>query len=74
MFIIFFLYKYTNNDHIQEVLSGETLSLRYLDTITILLKYCCTKSIDKRETQAVIVDAIATLGYFCNNNRKNQVC
>lgn len=55
------------------MLSQESLSLQFLDVVTILLKYCGPKSNEKGETQAVIVDLIATLGFFCANNEKNQV-
>uniref|UniRef100_W4VRF2 Cyclic nucleotide-binding domain-containing protein n=1 Tax=Corethrella appendiculata TaxID=1370023 RepID=W4VRF2_9DIPT len=56
----------------QEVLAGEYLSLKFLDVITILLKYCGPKSDEKGETQAVIIDLIRTLGFFCANNKNNQ--
>ncbi|XP_055847204.1 S phase cyclin A-associated protein in the endoplasmic reticulum [Episyrphus balteatus] len=58
----------------QEVLSGESLSLKFLDVVTILLKYCGNKcSANKNsETQAVIIDLIATIGFFCANNKKHQ--
>lgn len=57
----------------QEVLSEEGLSLKFLDVVTILLKYCGPKCHVKGETQAVIIDLIATLGFFCANNKRNQV-
>lgn len=41
--------------------------------VSILLKYCGPKSHQKGETQAVIVDLVATLGFFCANNETNQV-
>ncbi|XP_055686257.1 S phase cyclin A-associated protein in the endoplasmic reticulum [Lutzomyia longipalpis] len=56
----------------QKVLSEEVISLKFLDIIAILLKYCGPKSDVKGETQAVIVDLLSTLGYFCVNNSKNQ--
>lgn len=58
----------------QEVLSGESLSMKFLDVVTILLKYCGSKCTinEKSETQAVIIDLIATLGFFSANNKKNQ--
>lgn len=58
----------------QEVLSGESLCLKFLDVVTILLKYCGNKcSANKNsETQAVIIDLIATIGFFCANNKKHQ--
>lgn len=59
--------------YLQLVLSQEALSLQFLDVVTILLKYCGPKSNEKGETQAVIVDLVATLGFFCANNKKNQV-
>lgn len=40
--------------------------------VTILLKYCGPKATEKGETQAVIIDLIGTLGYFCVNNKQNQ--
>ena len=46
--------------------------MKYLDVVTILLKYCGPKATEKGETQAVIIDLIATLGYFCANNKQNQ--
>uniref|UniRef100_A0A1B0DPD9 Uncharacterized protein n=1 Tax=Phlebotomus papatasi TaxID=29031 RepID=A0A1B0DPD9_PHLPP len=54
------------------ILSEEVISLKFLDIITILLKYCGPKSNEKGETQAVIVDLLSTLGYFCVNNSRNQ--
>lgn len=47
--------------------------MQFLDVVTILLKYCGPKSSEKGETQAVIVDLVATLGFFCANNKQNQV-
>lgn len=58
---------------LQTILSEEVISLKFLDIITILLKYCGPKSNEKGETQAVIVDLLSTLGYFCVNNSRNQV-
>ncbi|XP_013104459.2 S phase cyclin A-associated protein in the endoplasmic reticulum [Stomoxys calcitrans] len=58
----------------QEVMSSEAISLKFLDVITILLKYCgnkCTAA-KNSETQAVIIDLIATIGFFCANNKQNQ--
>lgn len=57
----------------QLILSQEALSLQFLDVVSILLKYCGPKSHQKGETQAVIVDLVATLGFFCANNERNQV-
>lgn len=59
---------------LQEVLSEESLALKLLDVVTILLKYCSPKCHEKGETQTVIVDMIATLGFLCANNKLNQVC
>lgn len=39
----------------------------------MLLKYCGPKCIEKSETSRVIVDVIAVIGFFCANNKKNQV-
>lgn len=47
--------------------------MKFLDVVTILIKYCGPKSSEKGETQAVIIDLIATLGFFCANNTTNQV-
>lgn len=58
---------------LQSILSEESLSLQFLDVVTILLKYCSPKSSENGETQAVIVDLVATLGFFCANNKQNQV-
>lgn len=58
----------------QSILGQESLSLQFLDVVTILLKYCGPKSSEKGETQAVVVDLVATLGFFCANNKPNQVC
>lgn len=57
----------------QSIMSQESLSLQFLDVVTILLKYCGPKSSENTETQAVIVDLVATLGFFCANNKQNQV-
>ncbi|KAI9586252.1 hypothetical protein GQX74_002099 [Glossina fuscipes] len=57
-----------------EVLSGEAISLKFLDVVTILLKYCgikCTAA-KNSETQAVLIDLIASIGFFCANNKQNQ--
>uniref|UniRef100_W8AU12 S phase cyclin A-associated protein in the endoplasmic reticulum n=2 Tax=Ceratitis capitata TaxID=7213 RepID=W8AU12_CERCA len=58
----------------QDVMSSETLSLKFLDVVTILLKYCGNKcsAAKNSETQAVIIDLIATIGFLCANNKKNQ--
>lgn len=54
-------------------MSQESLSLQFLDVATILLKYCGPKTSENAETQAVIVDLVATLGFFCANKKENQV-
>lgn len=59
--------------YFQEILSEEPLSLQFFDVVTILLKYCVPKCHEKGETQAVIIDLIATLGFYCANNKNNQV-
>lgn len=41
--------------------------------MSVLLKYCGPKCIEKSETSRVIVDVIAIIGFFCANNKKNQV-
>ncbi|XP_062545651.1 uncharacterized protein LOC134212117 [Armigeres subalbatus] len=56
----------------QDVLSEENLSFKFLDVVSILLQYCVPKSEEKGETQAVIIDLIATLGFFCANNKISQ--
>lgn len=56
----------------QSILNEEVLALKYLDVVTILLKYCGPKSGEPGETQAVIIDLIGTLGFFCVNNKGNQ--
>ncbi|KFB48137.1 AGAP010207-PA-like protein [Anopheles sinensis] len=56
----------------QAVLTERNLSLRFLDVISILLQYCVPKADIKSETQTVIIDLIATLGFFCANNKSNQ--
>lgn len=56
------------------MLGDETLAFQLLDVARVLLTYCGPKAAaDKGETSAVIVDLIATLGFFCANNPKNQV-
>ncbi|XP_053693788.1 S phase cyclin A-associated protein in the endoplasmic reticulum [Sabethes cyaneus] len=56
----------------QGVLTEENLSFKFLDVVSILLQYCVPKAEEKGETQAVIIDLIATLGFFCANNKINQ--
>lgn len=58
---------------LQNVLAAEKLTFKFLDVVTILLNYCCPKLQENKETKAVITDLIKTLGYFCANNKKNQV-
>ncbi|XP_031635291.1 uncharacterized protein LOC116348431 [Contarinia nasturtii] len=59
-------------DVFQSIMGQESLLLQYLDVVTILLKYCGPKTNENRETQAVIVDLVATLGFLCANNKQNQ--
>ncbi|XP_052865841.1 S phase cyclin A-associated protein in the endoplasmic reticulum [Anopheles cruzii] len=56
----------------QAVLTQQTVSLKFLDVISILLQYCVPKADVKSETQTVIIDLTATLGFFCANNKTNQ--
>ncbi|XP_055381658.1 S phase cyclin A-associated protein in the endoplasmic reticulum [Condylostylus longicornis] len=59
----------------QSVLTAESLiSMKYLDVVSMLLKYCGPKCLgfDNNECQAMLVDLIASLGFFCANNDKNQ--
>ncbi|XP_065355667.1 S phase cyclin A-associated protein in the endoplasmic reticulum [Calliphora vicina] len=58
----------------QEVMSSEAISLKFLDVVQILLKYCGnqTTAAKNSETQAVLIDLIATIGFFCANNKQNQ--
>lgn len=57
----------------QDVLSDEALAFQLLDVATVLLTYCGPKAADNSESSAVIVDLIATLGFYCSNNARNQV-
>ncbi|XP_053672123.1 S phase cyclin A-associated protein in the endoplasmic reticulum [Anopheles nili] len=61
-----------NVEAFQAVLIEQQLSLKFLDVISILLQYCVPKADVKSETQTVIIDLIATLGFFCANNKLNQ--
>uniref|UniRef100_A0A182P8C3 PUL domain-containing protein n=1 Tax=Anopheles epiroticus TaxID=199890 RepID=A0A182P8C3_9DIPT len=61
-----------NVETFQAVLEEQNLSLKFLDVISILLQYCVPKADVKSETQTVIIDLIATLGFFCANNKINQ--
>ncbi|XP_052893731.1 S phase cyclin A-associated protein in the endoplasmic reticulum [Anopheles moucheti] len=61
-----------NIEAFQAVLIEQNLSLKFLDVISILLQYCVPKADIKSETQTVIIDLIATLGFFCANNKINQ--
>uniref|UniRef100_A0A182M5U7 Uncharacterized protein n=1 Tax=Anopheles culicifacies TaxID=139723 RepID=A0A182M5U7_9DIPT len=62
-----------NLEAFQAVLIEQNLSLKFLDVISILLQYCVPKADVKSETQTVIIDLIATLGFFCANNKINQL-
>lgn len=55
------------------MLSDESLAFQLLDVATVLLTYCGPKATDKGETSALIVDLIATLGFYSANNTTNQV-
>lgn len=46
--------------------------MKYLDVVTILLKYCGPKATVKGESQAVIIDLIGSVGFFCANNKRSQ--
>uniref|UniRef100_A0A182N8P8 PUL domain-containing protein n=1 Tax=Anopheles dirus TaxID=7168 RepID=A0A182N8P8_9DIPT len=61
-----------NVEAFQTVLIEQDLTLKFLDVISILLQYCVPKADVKSETQTVIIDLIATLGFFCANNKINQ--
>ncbi|XP_049536689.1 S phase cyclin A-associated protein in the endoplasmic reticulum [Anopheles darlingi] len=56
----------------QAVLMDHTVTLKFLDVISILLQYCIPKADVKSETQTVIIDLTAALGFFCANNKINQ--
>uniref|UniRef100_A0A2M3Z3B0 Putative s phase cyclin a-associated protein in the endoplasmic reticulum isoform x1 n=1 Tax=Anopheles braziliensis TaxID=58242 RepID=A0A2M3Z3B0_9DIPT len=56
----------------QTVLMDHTVTLKFLDVVSILLKYCVPKADIKSETQTVIIDLTAALGFFCANNKINQ--
>uniref|UniRef100_A0A2M4AFU4 Putative s phase cyclin a-associated protein in the endoplasmic reticulum isoform x1 n=1 Tax=Anopheles triannulatus TaxID=58253 RepID=A0A2M4AFU4_9DIPT len=56
----------------QAVLMDHTVTLKFLDVISILLQYCIPKADIKSETQTVIIDLTAALGFFCANNKINQ--
>lgn len=62
----------TQLDLLQAILSEEVLALKFLDVVTILLKYCAPKATEKGETQAVIIDLVGTIGFFCVNHKANQ--
>lgn len=51
------------------------MTFKFLDVVTILLNYCGPKlaESDNKEMKAVIRDLIVIIGYFCANNRRNQV-
>lgn len=49
--------------------------LKFLDVAAVLFKYCanCDLSIINSESQAVVIDLIASIGFLCVKNTKNQV-
>lgn len=51
------------------------ISLKFFDVAALLLKYCANgDAINKNsESQAVVIDLIASIGFLCVNNTKNQV-
>lgn len=51
------------------------MTFKFLDVVTILLNYCGPKLVESenKEMKAVIRDLIIIIGYFCANNRRNQV-
>lgn len=51
------------------------MTFKFLDVVTILLNYCGPKlsESEDKEMKAVIRDLVIILGYFCANNRRNQV-
>lgn len=51
------------------------MTFKFLDVVTILLNYCGPKlaESENKEMKAVIRDLIVIIGYFCANNRRNQV-
>lgn len=51
------------------------MTFKFLDVVTILLNYCGPKlaESENKEMKAVIRDLIIIIGYFCANNRRNQV-
>ena len=57
------------------MLSSEAITLKFLDVVQILMKYCGNQvtAAKNSETQAVLIDLIATIGFFCANNKQNQV-
>jgi hypothetical protein len=72
-YIINFLSSPSEN---QNILDEERLTFKFLDVITILLNYCGPKLAtenDDKEMKAVIRDLIIIIGYFCANNKHNQV-
>lgn len=56
-------------------MANEALVLKFLDVVTILLNYCgnMVTAAKNSEAQVVITDLIATIGFMCANNKKNQV-
>lgn len=59
----------------QQILKEERLTFKFLDVVTILLNYCGPKlsESEDKEMKAVIRDLVIIIGYFCANNRRNQV-
>lgn len=62
----------------QEILAEERLCFKFLDVVTIFLNYCGPKLLEPEpeknsDMKIVIRDLIVIIGYFCANNRRNQV-
>lgn len=51
------------------------MCFKFLDVVTIFLNYCGPKLSEgvSSDMKEVIKDLIIIIGYFCANNRKNQV-
>ncbi|XP_017105660.2 S phase cyclin A-associated protein in the endoplasmic reticulum [Drosophila bipectinata] len=59
----------------QETLSVEgPLSLRLLDVMTVILNYSVANAqwVKNHESTTMLIDLIATLAFFCVNNRRHQ--
>jgi len=56
----------------QDVLDVEALSLQFFDVVTILLKYCGPRANEDNENQAVVIDLVAILGFYCAKNKEHQ--